>query len=255
MTERALHLYHFSHRLFVQSRVVEHILHTSAQHGKRRLQLVRGVADKLLLLLQQLLGTIHGLLSSRIEPPEFGDRSVVRNRDRFMPRNVTVQPVQQGIERTHTVVENPHGRTYDRYQQKQVQPDHPPQNSLQQFIFLESRRSNFQFVELSVPVLKYGNQKTGRLRLLLFRDVYFGIIIVYTRMGSGIVLIHRSYSIAVVRALVHPGQQLAREHPDHDQLRIVLQSIVHLVVDFVHHRKIKYHRPQSDQREQDQRQT
>ena len=74
MTERALHLYHFSHRLFVQSRVVEHILHTSAQHGKRRLQLVRGVADELLLLLESLLRTFHGLMDSGIEPPELVDR-------------------------------------------------------------------------------------------------------------------------------------------------------------------------------------
>ena len=41
-------------------------LHTSAKYSQRSLQLVRGIAYKLFLTLEQLLGAIHGLLCRKM---------------------------------------------------------------------------------------------------------------------------------------------------------------------------------------------
>lgn len=55
MVERTPHLNNFARRFLVQVRTIEQILHTSAKYSQRSLQLVRGIAYKLFLTLEQLL--------------------------------------------------------------------------------------------------------------------------------------------------------------------------------------------------------
>ena len=74
MAQRPLHRHHVSHGLLLQRGMVQQPVQACPKHGQRRLQLVRGVADELLLLLESLLRTFHGLMDSGIEPPELVDR-------------------------------------------------------------------------------------------------------------------------------------------------------------------------------------
>ena len=200
--QRPLHLEQLAHLLFRELGPVQQPFEPVSEHGQRRLQLMRSIADKLLLPIEQLVGTVGGPLRRFVEPAEFRYVRIVRNRRIVPPGHVAVEPAKQGIERTHAAVENPYGHADDRNQQQEVEGNDPPQNRLEQIVLFERRSGYLQFEIVPVPVLKHGRQYPGRLRLVLFGNKHFGVIVNDAGVFRSISLVDRSDRIAVVRTAV-----------------------------------------------------
>ena len=243
MVERTPHLNNFARRFLVQVRTIEQILHTSAKYSQRSLQLVRGIAYKLFLTLEQLLGAIHGLLCRNIQSTKFGNRGIVRHRRDFAPGSIAIQPMQQLIKRKHAFMEHPQGRSGNCHQKEKIEPHDPPHDCFQQIVFFESRHSHLQFIKITVLILKNSRQHPGRLGFILFRNIHLGIVVVDRRTGGDVSGFNGDDRVTVVGTFVRTGQRLPGKHPHYDQFRIILESIVRFIVYLVHHGKIKHDRP------------
>ncbi len=97
---------------------------------------MRGIAYKLFLTLEQLLGAIHGLLCRNIQSTEFGNRGIVRHRRDFAPGSIAIQPMQQLIKAAACFLWNTHKVVPETVTKKgKIEPHDPPHDCFPADVF------------------------------------------------------------------------------------------------------------------------
>ena len=108
-----------------------------------------------------------------------------------------------------------------------------------QVCLVNGRSIDEQFIILSILILEDGIQDAGRLPFAFLGDVNHGVTIEYGFLGKGIRSIDLREIILVVGTIVIRRKLLASQRTSDDEFRIILQRIVHFIVDFIHDAPIK----------------
>ena len=118
--EGMMHFYQVVQLLTGWIGAVDQPVDTVSKYGQRCLQFVRGIADELFLLFEKVLRTVDRLLCGLVELPEFGDRGIVWNFCMLEARGGPVEPLEQGIQRTHAAVEHPYRDAENNEKQQEI---------------------------------------------------------------------------------------------------------------------------------------
>ena len=165
------------------------------------------------------------------------------------------EPVEQAVERLHAPVEHIDVEHDDDDQQRGIEQARPNQDGVYHVTLLDGGRHHHQLKILPRLILEDGPQDTCRLGLPFLLDVDHLVGILDARVCHGKVPVHPDEVVLVVRAIVFRRKLLAAQGTDDDGLRVILQRVVHLVVDFINHRHVEEHRPHRQYQGDGNRQT
>ena len=248
VVQRPLHLQNFAELRLGQRRTVVHEhFQPVAANGQRGLHLMRGIADELFLAFEQGLRPLGITVRRLVQPPELDDLRVVHQRGVLPAHGITVEPSQQGIEWPQGTVKHQHVDQQDRQQQEQIEVDDPPEDRFLQVVLFDGRGHHGQFLVTSSAVAEYRPQHPRRFLFVFLRNKYLLVAENHMLPPFGILRRHVVQVIAVVAARIGGRQFPPREAPRDQHLGIVLQRIVHLVVDLVDHRQVEQHGPPRQQ--------
>ena len=202
--------------------------------GQRRLKLVRGVADELLLLLESLLGAVGVAAHGVVESAKLGDGRVgcewrVRSAD-----GVGVKPTEEAVQGAHAATVNPDVDGEDGDEERNVERDDAPEDGLLEVVFIDRGRADGKQEVAPRTVAKDGAEGTRGFGLAFFSDEDGFVDVLDGGMVMEVVLRHGVDIETVVRAIVFGGQMDAGQVATDDALGVVVEGVVGLVVDLLH---------------------
>ena len=207
---------------------------------------MRGVADKLLLPVEQRFGPGGIPPGGIVQPTELHDLRIGLERRIGRTDRIGVEPPQQGVKRLHRAVQDDGRHDQNQPEQQHVQSDDPPQYGPDQFGLLDRRRRHRQFAPLPRTVAEHHPQHAGRLLIVPFGNIDLLVRKYRLRARSGIAGRYLEEFVPARTAPFGCGG-VSGKHLTDDHFGAHLQRIVHLTVDPGRQGKIEQHGPHRQQ--------
>ena len=208
---------------------------------------MRGIADELFLAFEQGLRPLGITVRRLVQPPELDDLRVVHQRGVLPAHGITVEPSQQGIERPQGTMKHQHVDQQDHQQQEKIEIYDPPEDGLLQVVLFDGRGHHGQLLVTSPAVAEYRPQHPRRLVVVLVGNEKHLVRELHPGPPFGVLRRHVVQVIAVVAARIGRRQLPPCEAPRDQHLGVILQGIIHLVIDLVDHRQVEQHGPPRQQ--------
>ena len=204
---------------------------------------MRRIGDKQLLLLVLPLVALYAPAHSFVQLAELGDVGFKRRRLAAAANLVSVEPVEERLQRLHAVA---HGKQVDADQaekQYHIERDKPIEDGALEVVLVDGGGESHKLAPLSVVSAEHIRHGAGRLVASAFVERHLCVLEPYAAYVGGIVARNGLQDVppASYRSLVGHGQ--SRKIVGHDGLGILGQPVVGLVVNLVYCREIETESP------------